>query len=92
MKFTKPFYIQNRFFYAVIGIMILFVVSFIVPFWFNIVKLLLLMLLAFTALDTLLLFVTKQGLKGQRILPEKFSNGDENPIHLRVRVNTFHSQ
>ena len=84
MKFIKPFYIQNRFFYAVIGIMILFVVSFIVPFWFNIVKLLLLMLLAFTALDTLLLFVTKQGLKGQRILPEKFSNGDENPIHLTI--------
>lgn len=84
MKFLKPFYIQNRFFYAIITIMVLFVVSFIVPFWFNIVKLLLLVLMAFTALDALILFAAKRGIKGTRILPEKFSNGDQNPIHLTI--------
>lgn len=84
MKLIKPYYVQNRFFYAIIGIIILFIVSFIVPFWFNITKLLLLLLVFFTALDTLILFAAKQGIKGQRILPEKFSNGDQNPIHLTI--------
>lgn len=84
MKRLKPFYIQNRFFYACITIMVLFVISFVFPKWFNIVKLLLLCLLALTFLDTLLLFATKKGLRGSRILPEKFSNGDQNSIQLTL--------
>ena len=84
MKRIKPFYIQNRFFYACIVIMILFVISFVFPRWFNIVKLLLLVLLVFTALDCLILFFAKNGVKGSRILPEKFSNGDQNPVHLTI--------
>lgn len=84
MRFIKPFYIQNRFFYACIGIMVLFVVSFVFPFWFNIVKLLLLVLLVFSALDALILFAAKRGLNANRLLPEKFSNGDQNPIHLTI--------
>lgn len=84
MKHLKPFYIQNRFFYACITIMVLFVVSFVLPKWFNIVKLLLLCLLVLTFLDTLILFTTKKGLKGSRHLPEKFSNGDQNPIQLTL--------
>ncbi|TJY36234.1 DUF58 domain-containing protein [Pontimicrobium aquaticum] len=84
MKLLKPFYIQNRFFYACITLMVLFVLSFVFPRWFEIVKLLLLVLLIFTLLDILLLFVAKKGVNGQRILPEKFSNGDQNPIRISV--------
>ncbi|WP_406684544.1 DUF58 domain-containing protein [Seonamhaeicola sp. MEBiC1930] len=84
MKRLKPFYIQNRFFYICIGIMILFVISFVFPVWFNTVRLLLLVLIALTFLDTLILFATKRGLKGTRTLPEKLSNGDKNPIHLSI--------
>lgn len=84
MKRLKPFYIQNRLFYACIGIMILFVISFVFPRWFEITKLLLLLLVALTFLDTLLLFNTKTGIKGKRIVPEKFSNGDENDVFLKI--------
>ncbi len=84
MKRLKPFYIQNRFFYACIAIMALLVVSYIFPRWFNIVKLLILVLLALTTLDVLILFFAKKGLKGTRILPEKLSNGDQNPITLTL--------
>ncbi|APY11681.1 cell division protein FtsB [Seonamhaeicola sp. S2-3] len=84
MKRLKPFYIQNRFFYACIGIMILFIISFVFPVWFNTVRLLLLVLVALTFLDTLILFATKRGIKGVRTLPEKLSNGDQNPIHLSI--------
>tara|TARA_R110000868_G_scaffold57528_1_gene177558 strand:+ start:107 stop:1378 length:1272 start_codon:yes stop_codon:yes gene_type:complete len=64
--------------------MVLFIISFVLPKWFNIVKLLLLCLLALTFLDALILFATKKGLKGSRNLSEKFSNGDQNPIQLTL--------
>jgi uncharacterized protein (DUF58 family) len=83
-KIIKPFYIQNRFFYACIAIIVLFVLSFVFPKWFNIVKLLVLVLLVFTLLDILLLFSAKKGIKGVRMLPEKFSNGDLNPIDISI--------
>lgn len=64
--------------------MVLFVLSFIFPRLFAIVKLLLLLLLTLTVLDTIILFAAKHGVKGDRILPEKFSNGDENPVNLVI--------
>jgi len=84
MKLLKPFYIQTRFFYACIALMVLFVLSFVFPRWFVIVKLLFLVFLVFTVLDIMLLFTAKKGVNGLRILPEKFSNGDQNPIRLSV--------
>ena len=64
--------------------MVLFVVSFVFPRWYGIVRMLLLLLLALTFLDAFILFFAKQGVKGHRILPEKFSNGDQNPIRLKI--------
>ena len=84
MKIIKPFYIQNRFFYACIVVMLLFVLSFLFPRWFVVVKLLVLLLVALTFLDALILFAAKNGVKGTRNLPEKFSNGDLNPIQLTL--------
>lgn len=84
MKLFKPFYIQNRFFYACIALMVLFVFSFVFPRWFVIVKLLFLVLLIFTLLDILILFAAKMGVNAQRILPEKFSNGDQNAIKISI--------
>tara|TARA_R110002049_G_scaffold71664_4_gene184481 strand:+ start:6146 stop:7417 length:1272 start_codon:yes stop_codon:yes gene_type:complete len=62
--------------------MVLLVISFVFPRLFNIVKFLLLGLLALTFLDSLILFATKKGINGSRGLPEKFSNGDQNPIQI----------
>jgi uncharacterized protein (DUF58 family) len=64
--------------------MVLFVLSFVFPRWFEIVKLLFLVFLVFTILDIMLLFTAKKGVNGLRILPEKFSNGDQNPIRLSI--------
>jgi len=84
VKLLKPFYIQNRFFYTCLGITVLFILSFVFPRWFNIVKLLFVVLIGFTMLDTFLLFSAKRGIKGIRNLPEKFSNGDQNPVGLSI--------
>jgi uncharacterized protein (DUF58 family) len=85
LKRLKPFYLQNRFFYACIGVIILFVFSFIFPRLFNIVKIVLLLLVTLTVLDIIILFTAKNGVKGERIVPEKFSNGDENPVRLIIQ-------
>ncbi|MCO4821639.1 MAG: DUF58 domain-containing protein [Flavobacteriaceae bacterium] len=84
MKFIKSFYIQNRFFYACISIMLLFVFSFVFPRWFIVVKLLLLVCCTFVVLDIVLLFFTRRGITGKRLLPEKFSNGDQNTIEIEI--------
>ncbi len=39
--------------------------------------------------DFLLLFNHKNGVQAQRILPEKLSNGDENPVKIDVKNNYF---
>jgi uncharacterized protein (DUF58 family) len=46
--------------------------------------LLVLLLATLTILDTIILFAAKNGVKGKRVLPEKFSNGDENPVNLVI--------
>ena len=84
MKFLRPFYLQNRFYYLCLAIIIWFFVSFIFPKLFAIGKLLLLVLLTFTALDILILYTARTGIKAKRQCPEKFSNGDENPINLSI--------
>ena len=85
MKKLKPFYIQNRFFYACIGLIILFVFSFVFPWLFTAVTLLFVLLSVITILDIIVLFSTKKGIEATRSLPEKFSNGDENAIRLEVQ-------
>ena len=42
-----------------------------------------------TVLDLLLLFRNRDGIKAERNLPDRFSNGDENPIRLSVSNRYF---
>ncbi|MBT8268189.1 MAG: DUF58 domain-containing protein [Bacteroidia bacterium] len=84
MKRLRPFYIRNRFFHISLGIIILFVLSFVFPQLFNVVKYLLLVFMVFTLMDIMILFSAKRGLSAERLLPEKFSNGDQNPIGLKL--------
>lgn len=85
MKLLKKLYINNFFFYALIGVAFLYCVAFIFPALYNAAGYLLLMLLAFLVLDILILFSAKNGLDGTRIAPEKLSNGDENPIGINIK-------
>jgi uncharacterized protein (DUF58 family) len=89
MKKIKSFYIQNRFFYACLGLVILYVFSFLFPVFLNITSILLLIFVALLVLDTLVLFFTKKGLEANRILPEKFSNGDVNDV--RVSIHNYYT-
>lgn len=87
MKFFKPFYIQPPFFYAGIGIVVLFALSYFAPILFNVAQLCILVLVLLLILDILIIFIGKNKIKGSRILPDKFSNGDKNLIQINITNN-----
>ena len=91
MKFLKPFYIQPRFFYAGIGIVVLFALSYFIPILFNIAQLSILVLVLLILLDFLIVFIGKNKIEATRILPDKFSNGDKNQIILNINNNYSHT-
>ncbi len=87
MKFFKPFYIQPRFFYAGIGIVVLFVLSYFIPVLFNMAQLAIFVLILLFIIDFLIVFSGKNKMEATRILPDKFSNGDKNLIELKINNN-----
>ena len=85
MKLLKSLYINNFFFYALLGVVGLFVLAFIFPALYNATWYVLLILSTFWVLDVLILFFAKNGIEGSRILSEKLSNGDENEIKINIK-------
>ena len=80
----KNLYIEINFFYSFTVVIFLFIFSFFYYPLFSVSKMLLLALFVFAIIDAFILFFTKKGISGKRVLPEKFSNGDENPIEIHL--------
>lgn len=85
MKKIKSLYLNNIVFYLLIGVVTLFCTAYILPWLYQITWYLLLMLVLFIGLDILIVFFAKTGVEAQRQAPEKFSNGDENPVIITVQ-------
>ncbi|MEY2631043.1 MAG: hypothetical protein RLZZ469_1941 [Bacteroidota bacterium] len=85
MHFFKQLYLNNFFFYLLIGIVALFGMAFVFPSLYNATWYLLFVLLVFLVIDILILFSNKNGIEAHRTTPEKLSNGDENPIVVTVK-------
>lgn len=83
----KNLYINTRFFVALIGVGILYVLAFFFPVLMMVAHAVLLICFLAAMVDSLLLFNQKDGVQAQRILPEKLSNGDENPVKIDVKNN-----
>ena len=84
LKFFKSLYFTNRFFLILLGFVALFVIAYIFPAFFIVLKFVFLGFLLMFLADIFLLFMTKKGISAERLLPEKFSNGDENPVHITL--------
>jgi uncharacterized protein (DUF58 family) len=85
MKFIKNLYINNFFFYVLLGIIMLFLCAFFFPFLYRATCILLLVLGVFFLMDIMILFFAKTGIEGTRITPEKLSNGDVNLINVSIK-------
>ncbi len=83
----KQTYINNRFFFTLFGVGILYVLAFFFPVMMWFAHALLVLAILIFIVDYLLLFNQKNAVLAQRILPEKLSNGDENPVKIDIRNN-----
>ncbi len=70
-----------------IGVGIFYVFAFFFPFLMIIAHALLLICFLAVMVDYLFVFNKKEEVLAQRILPEKLSNGDENPVKIDVKNN-----
>ncbi|UMB55008.1 DUF58 domain-containing protein [Lutibacter sp. A64] len=84
MKIIKSIYIHQRFFVYISIISALFLVSFWLPILYSLAWILVTIIAALLFSDLILLFNSKKGIDARRILTEKFSNSDENPISITI--------
>ncbi len=84
MKSIKALYFNNLSFQIAIGIALLAIAGYALPFLESIARILSLVFLAFIFVDIATLFRVKKGLIGQRFVPERLSNGDQNLIRIYV--------
>ena len=87
MNFIKSIYLTPRFFYAIGIIVLTFFISYFFHALYNIGLLLIGALIVIFAVDMLLLYMRKNGIEAQRIVPDKLSNGDENLISVNLKSN-----
>lgn len=62
-----------------------FALSYLFPFLYRLTWYAFGLLMLFLVIDILILFSNRNGVIAKRITTEKFSNGDENPIHIRLK-------
>lgn len=87
MKFIKQLYLNNFFFYLLLGIIGLFVCAFIFPNLYRAVWFIVIILIAFLGFDIMLLFLSKNTVQAARTTPAKLSNGDVNQIKISINNN-----
>ncbi|RZN83260.1 MAG: DUF58 domain-containing protein [Winogradskyella sp.] len=82
-RLFKHTYLTSRFF-TIVGILVgLYILAYLFQGLFVIVKMLFYVAFALVIIDLILLFKQK-GINATRILPEKLSNGDDNPIEIAL--------
>ncbi|HUB62744.1 MAG TPA: DUF58 domain-containing protein [Puia sp.] len=85
VRFYKSLFISRRWYQLAVGIIVIFVLSYGIPVLFTVAKLLLLFLVVVTLLDYVVLFAARQPVEVERIVADRFSNGDENVVRLAIR-------
>ena len=85
MKIFGSVYINKYFYFAIISLAVLYVFGYFIPAIYPAAKLMLIAFVVLCTIDLLLLFSIKKGITAVRIAPEKLSNGDENPIQIKLQ-------
>ena len=83
-RFYISLYFSRRFYWLFVGIILVFVLSYGIPFLFTIGQLLLLFFAIVTILDYLVLFLRRNPVPARRETGDRMSNGDDNPVRLQL--------
>jgi uncharacterized protein (DUF58 family) len=85
--YFKNTFLEFRFFIGVISLVAIYILAFQFPGLLIIAKMLSFVFAALIIFDIVLLY-KQNGIQANRILPEKLSNGDDNPIDITIK-NTY---
>ena len=88
-KYIGGLFVTTRFYLVTGFCIIFFTTSFIYPAFFLLSKILLLVLIILVLIEYLFLFILSKDPVAKRITADRFSNGDENKVELRVKNNMF---
>ncbi|NRB83601.1 MAG: DUF58 domain-containing protein [Winogradskyella sp.] len=84
MKFIKSLYVHKQLYIY----MAIVSVSFLLSFWFSsiyaIAWMLTTVIIVILVIDLLMLYGSKKTIKARRLLPDKFSNSDQNPVPITI--------
>jgi uncharacterized protein (DUF58 family) len=80
----RSIYINNFAFYLFSGVLGLFLLSYLFPWLYNATWIITYVFLALLAADFVLLYSGGKNVEAHRKTPEKFSNGDENPVSITL--------
>ncbi|MEO1484619.1 MAG: DUF58 domain-containing protein [Bacteroidota bacterium] len=83
-RFFRSIYLQKRFFIILTLLVLGFMVSYFFASLYSSVRILFFLFCLLLIADYLLLFASKGKIQAKRLLPDKLSNGDENPIQFQI--------
>lgn len=84
-NYIKPLFFSRRFYWSLVAVIALFLVSFNWPFLFRVGQLAFLFLVVLVLLDYAILFLQRKGVVAERELTDRFSNGDNNKVQLVLK-------
>ena len=84
MKFLKSLYIHNQFYVYIAILSVCFLMSFWFSFLYSIAWIITTILVVVFFIDLLLLYGPKNAIEARRLLPDKFSNSDNNPVPITI--------
>src|ERR1700733_7031642 len=77
-------FLGKRFYRSMATVIFLFALSYLIPFLFDIALMALGLLACLLLLDWLVLYAKRNPVSGERILPERLSNGDGNMVFWKI--------
>lgn len=83
-SFYKSLFIAQRFYFLLIGVVILYVLAFYFEWLMWVAFIFSMVVLAAALVDVFIIYSNKSPLHVLRTLPEKLSNGDDNPVKIFV--------
>lgn len=83
-RFYRSLFFSRRFYRLLVAVIFLFVLSYGIPFLFVIAQLVVLFIVLAVILDYGVLFSRSAPVTARRECPDRFSNGDSNPVNMVV--------
>jgi uncharacterized protein (DUF58 family) len=78
------FFLNRKVYYAAFGAVMIFFCSYFFPFLFPVALAFVVLIIVAVAVDAVILYGISQPVYAERILEDRFSNGDENKVNIQI--------